>query len=230
MRERSNSFVSRAALPFVKRMGDTTQTVLENYPGMCIEAGEALFPYFRPIFQAGFLFRCQVGQSIEDLLFRQLSLKKKFVEERISTIFLDGQCVDDISLATLKNDSIVAFSSALPGLVGATLRRGGLYACLRDSITYHKENMAVKAQQGTITIKLFNLLMEELGPVFLKKGIIMGRYDLISLFQARNEDFWKVIKTVHLGDESIAPYQLMEKSTYDNYNHLMVCVETIHQD
>jgi hypothetical protein len=229
MRERSNSFVSRAALPFVKKMGDTTQTVLENCPGMRIEAGEALFPYFRPIFQAGFLFRCQVGQSIEDLLFRQLSLKKKFVEERISTIFLDGQCVDDISLATLKNDSIVAFSSALPGLVGATLRRGGLYACLRNSITYRKEDMPVHSRQGTITIKLFNLLMDVMGPVFLRKGIIMGRPAIVSFFQARKESFWKEIKTVHLGGVSITPDKLMEESTYNNYDLVTLCIDTENQ-
>ena len=107
-----------------------------------IEAGKALIPYFRPIFQAGFLFRCLVGQSIEDFLFRQLSLQKEFVEKKVSTVFLDGQCVDDITSATLNDASIVALSSALPGLVGATLRRGGFYACLRDSITYRKEDMA----------------------------------------------------------------------------------------
>jgi hypothetical protein len=210
-------------------MRDTTQMVLENFPSVRIEAGEALFPYFRPIFQSGFLFRCQVGQSIEDFLFRQLSLKKEFVEERISTVFLDGQCVDDISLATTKDGSIVAFSSALPGLVGATLRRGGLYACLRNSITYRKEDMPIDPRQGTVTIKLFNLLMEELGPIFLRKGIIMSRSAIVSFFQAQKEYFWKEIKTVHLGGQSITPGKLMEENTYDNYDQLMVCIETKNQ-
>jgi hypothetical protein len=210
-------------------MKATAQTVVENCPIVHIEAGKALFPYFRPIFQAGFLFRCQVGQSIEDFLFRQLSLEKGFVEKKISTVFLDGQCVDDISLATLKNDSIVAFSSALPGLVGATLRRGGLYACLRNSITYRKEDTPVHSRQGTVTVKLFNLLMDEMGPVFLKKGTVMDRSAIVSFFQARKESFWKEIKTVHLGSASIAPDKLKEESTYDNYDLVTLCIDTENQ-
>ena len=141
--------------------------------------------------------------------------------------------MDNVSMTslwpTVKDGSVVAFSSALPGLVGATLRRGGFYACLRDSITYRKEDMPVDARQGTITIKLFNLLMDELGPVFLRKGIIMGRSALVSFFQARKEDFWKEIKAVHLGGMSIAPDKLMEESTYNNCDHLMVCVDTKNQ-
>ena len=210
----------------MKRMKATAQTVVENCPVVRIEAEKALVPYFRPIFQAGFLFRCQVGQSIADFLFRQLSLKKSSWKKKISTVFLDGQCVDDIASATLNDDSIVALSSALPGLVGATLRRGGFYACLRDSITYRKEDMPVEARQGTITIKLFNLLMDELGPVFLKKGIIMDRSAVVSFFQVRKEDFWKEISAVYLGGTSIAPEKLMEDSTYNNCDHLMVCVDT----
>jgi hypothetical protein len=213
----------------MKRMVNSIQTVLENCPVVRIEAGQALTPYFRPVFQAGFLFRCQVGQSIADFLFRQLLLERDFVEKKISTVFLDGQCVDDISLATMNDGSVVAFSSALPGLVGATLRRDGFYACLRDSITYHKGDRAVEARQGAVTIKLFNLLMDELGPVFLKKGIIMDRAAVARFFQARNKEFWKGIKTVHLGGLSIGPEKLMEESTYNHYDHLMICVDTNHK-
>ena len=141
------------------------------------------------------------------------------MEKKVSTVFLDGQCVDDIASATLNDASIVAFSSALPGLVGATLRRGGFYACLRDSITYRKEDMALEAQQGIITIKLFNLLMDELGPVFLKKGIIMSRSAVVSFFQVRKEDFWKEISAVHLGGTSIAP-----RKTHWKIAHIIIVI------
>lgn len=106
------------------------------------------------------------------------------------------------------------------------MRRDGFYACLRESITYRAEGVAVETRQGTITVKLFNLLMDELGPVFLRKGIIMGRSALVSLFQARKEDFWKGIKDVRLGDKSITPDKLMEESTYNNCDHLTVCINT----
>jgi hypothetical protein len=213
----------------VENIKEKSAALSGDCPGVKIIALRSLAPYFRSFFQAGFLFRCQVGQSIENFLFRQLSLERDFVEKKISTVFLDGQCVDDIASATLNDASIVALSSALPGLVGATLRRDGFYACLRDSITYRTEGMAVESRQGTITVKLFNLLMDELGPVFLEKCIIMGRTAIVSFFQAQKEDFWKEISAVHLGDVSIAPGKLMEESTYNNYDHLMVCVDMINK-
>jgi hypothetical protein len=123
----------------------------------------------------------------------------------------------------------VALSSALPGLVGATLRRGGFYACLRDSINYRQEDLPVDTRPGTITIKLFNLLMDELGPVFLKKGIIMGRSAVVSFFQARKKDFWMEISGVYLEGASVAPEKLTEESTYNSCDHLMICVDTNNQ-
>jgi hypothetical protein len=210
----------------MKVMTNKIRAVLENCAVLNIEAEKEMFLHFQHIFQAGFVFRCQVGQSIEDLLFRQLALKKKFVEEKVSTVFLDGQCVDDIASATLKNDSVVALSSALPGLAGATLRRGGQYACLRNSITYHNENKHIETQEGAITVKLFNLLMVELGPVFLRKGIIMGRSAIVSFFHTQKENFWKEIKTVHFEGLPIAPNKLMEESTYDNYDCMAISINT----
>ncbi len=53
----------------MKRMKGTAQTVVENCPVVRIEAEKALIPYFRPIFQAGFLFRCQVGTKHRGLSF-----------------------------------------------------------------------------------------------------------------------------------------------------------------
>jgi hypothetical protein len=209
----------------MKRMKNKTRAVLKNCPDVRIEAGEALFPYFQPVFQGGFLFRCRVGESIEDLLFRQLLLKKSFVEEKISTVFLDGQCVDDISRTILNDGSVVAFSSALPGLVGATLRRGGFYACLRNSINYRQKDMSVDARQGTITIKLFNLLMEELGPVFLKKGIIMACSTIVGFLQQQREAFWKEVHAAYLGDNIIAPSDLSAKSTYGNGDYITIRID-----
>jgi hypothetical protein len=156
-------------------MKEKTGADRNDHPRILISAGPALIPYFQSIFQSGFFFRCQVGRSVEDFLLRQLALNREFVADKVSTVFLNGQCVDDFASAILKNGSVVAFSSALPGLAGATLRRGGPYACLRSSITYREEEMPVLPEEGTITVKVFNLLMEELGAVFLEKGITTSR-------------------------------------------------------
>lgn len=206
-------------------MREKTVTTFEDLPLVRIVAQTILAPYFQSIFQAGFLFRCPVGLSIGDLLFRQLALNAEIVEEKVSTVFLDGQCVDDIASAILKDGSIVALSSALPGLAGATLRRGGFYACLRDSITYHKEDKPAHPQEGTITVKLFNILMGELGPIFLRKGIIMSRSAIVSFFQAQKEYIWREIKAVHFGSIRIAPHELSEESTYGSADYVTIRID-----
>jgi hypothetical protein len=205
-------------------MKEKTGTDRNDHTRVLIFAGPALINSFQPIFQGGFLFRCQVGRSLEDFLLRQLALTREFVADKVSTVFLNGQCVDNFASAMLKKGSVVAFSSALPGLAGATLRRGGLYACLRSSITYREEAMHIPPQKGTITVKVFNLLMEELGAVFLEKGITISRFVFVEFLRAQKENFWSDIRAVQLEGASLNPRNLLERNAFGNDNFITVCV------
>jgi hypothetical protein len=181
-----------------------------------------ILPCFYSIFQSGFLFPCQVERSIEDLLRQQLALDPEFVEEKVSTVFLNGSCVDDISSAILKDGSIVAFSSALPGLAGATLRRGGHYACLRESIT-HKEQAAPSAwREGLITVKLFNMLMAGMGGVFLEKGIILDRNSATDLFTTLSKGFIDLIDKVEIQGAILSREAFLKEQPLAEYDQIMV--------
>jgi hypothetical protein len=79
--------------------------------------------------------------------------------------------VDDIDAAAVKEGSTLALSSAMPGLVGATMRRQGFYASFRGTITHREEGERPQEKEGFFRVKLFNLLMAELGPFLLGKGI-----------------------------------------------------------
>jgi len=134
------------------------------------------------LFQSGALLKVQVGASIKNLLCEQLSLDKTYVDKRISTIFLNSQPVDDIDKAIIKSNDTLALSSAMPGLIGATLRRDSHLAPLRDTITFKKyRNDGIQAY-GLIHLKLFNLILHEVGPFLLQRGVMMKFEDLIDLF------------------------------------------------
>jgi hypothetical protein len=183
-----------------------------------------ILPFFCSIFQSGFRFSCQVERSVEDLLLRQLALDPKFVEEKVSTVFLNGSCVDNISSAILKDGSIVAFSSALPGLAGATLRRGGHYACLRESIT-HKEQAAPSAgHEGLITIKLFNILMAGMGGAFLEKGIIVGPTAALNLFDASHKSLLDLIDLVKIQGASLSRETFLNEQPLAGFVQILVRV------
>jgi hypothetical protein len=70
----------------------------------------------------------------------------------------------------------------MPGLVGATLRRGGYYAAMRAAITQGAERASEIGPGGILVrVKLFNLLVPELGPVLLARGVVLAREDAAAL-------------------------------------------------
>ena len=126
--------------------------------------------------------RVQVGRSMKHLLCEQCGVNPEYLTERIQTIFLDGKVVDNVETTTVKDGAIIALSAAMPGLAGATLRTGGLLAAFRDGLTHEEDAETVESHElGMVTMKLFNLLVRELGPVFLEKGIWVTKQDAESL-------------------------------------------------
>jgi hypothetical protein len=77
----------------------------------------------------------------------------------------------------------------MPGLVGATLRRGGTYSSLRSGITYHETGTVCAPGEGWVRVKIFNLLMAELGPGLLRKGVLLRSAELLGLLSERADEF-----------------------------------------
>jgi hypothetical protein len=72
----------------------------------------------------------------------------------------------------------------MPGLVGATMRRGGFYAALRQGISHVLDSGTSANECGTVRLKLFNLLLAELGPLVLARGLLLEPYELNELLQS----------------------------------------------
>jgi len=145
-------------------------------------APEDTFQAFHPLFQAGVGVSIQTGSSLEDLLCCQWNIDRDYVMHRISTLFLDYKPVDDLPSAVVHNGATLALSGAMPGLIGATMRRGGVLASFRNGITYCETSEGDAGGRGRITLKLFNLLIDELGPQFLARGIWVRHSRLAELF------------------------------------------------
>jgi hypothetical protein len=85
-------------------------------------------------------------------------------------VFLNGKAVDDPSSAIVPDHAVIALSAAMPGLLGATLRKGSFYAAMRSEISLAGQ-AAVSAHEGKVLLKLFNLLPGEIGAFLLSKGV-----------------------------------------------------------
>jgi hypothetical protein len=149
---------------------------------------EPLIPSFFLLLQQGVMIRSRVGCSVETFLREELKAAPETIE-KIQSIMLDGRPVDDIGTALLHDGSTLALSAAMPGLVGATLRRGGAYSSLRSAITYHETGKDCTAGEGWVNIKIFNLLMGELGPDLLETGVLLGTADLLGFLVDREQEF-----------------------------------------
>lgn len=145
----------------------------------------------------------RVGCTVEDLLLRQFRIDEAYVARRVTTIFLDGKPVDAIASVRIRDGSTLALSAAMPGLAGATLRRGGPLSSLREGITHAAGRGGDPEKDGVITVKLFNLLARELGPAFLRRGVLLPAAEAEAFFRGMSGEFRAGCREILLDGERI---------------------------
>jgi hypothetical protein len=180
------------------------------------------------LLQDGFMIKALVGCSIKNFLTQQLGISPEYIAERIQSIFLEGRPVDDLDSAIIHDGSHLSLSAAMPGLVGATMRRGGVYGALRSSITYNEPDSHCAVAEGCVHLKLFNLLMKELGPDLLNKGIYLRSSHLAEFFSGQLLEFWQGCKEILLNGKPVRRDQLEKEDWLSGYN--LVCLSVITTD
>ena len=149
-------------------------------PGM--KSRESGLRWFLPILRKGFETRARNRASIREFFCRDMGGDPECLDRRIQTLFLNGKPVDDVDSTPIDDGAVLAFSSAMPGVAGATLRKGGTYAPMRAAISRHEDKKDSRDEYGHVTLKLFNMVAEELGGFFLEKGIFVNGSDIEYLF------------------------------------------------
>ncbi|MGD9364107.1 MAG: hypothetical protein PVH87_00300 [Desulfobacteraceae bacterium] len=157
---------------------------------------------FLPFLQKGFYVEISTGNLLE-ILCRTCGLDAQQVHQRIQTVFLNGKPVDDMASVYVRDKDCLALSAAMPGLVGATMRSGGVLAGFRHSISHRPEAAQSNQQGGVLSIKLFNLLIKEIGLRLLRQGILVKGDDLQDLMTALSEHDWKHCKKVELNAQKV---------------------------
>ncbi|MBI5550218.1 MAG: hypothetical protein HY911_01835 [Desulfobacterales bacterium] len=173
----------------------------------------AAIGHFSTLFSAGVGIKTIAGISLSDLLCRQLAIAPEYVERRIQTIFLNHRAVDRTEQVIVPAKAILALSAAMPGLVGATFRKGGALAAFREDISYRNSPVPPpdSSQNDTlITLKLFNLVARELGPHLLSLGVWIDSPILKPLLSQLQAATPMPIETCRWNDREVPPTQLSE--------------------
>ena len=134
-----------------------------------IALSPAAVPTLRPLLESGIFVAAETGAPLQAVLCDQWKIPAEYVAGRISTIFLNAKPVDDLNV-TVFDESVLALSAAMPGLVGATMRRGGVLGGFRGDISHREGARTDSAHSGWIRVKLFKMIAEEMGPHFLRLG------------------------------------------------------------
>lgn len=176
---------------------------------------EAIIGCFTQLFSKGVEIRVYLPCNLEEMLCDQVGVASDYLEKRIQTVFLNGQPVDDLKQAGVSNGATIALSAAMPGLVGAVLRKGGFYSNLRNSITFQCDLDDQMACWGRVIVKLFNMTTREVGPLLLKHGILLNFDELQGIIEDWIEVFRRECQTVRFDDGKVSFDKLLAGSDSD---------------
>lgn len=162
------------------------------------------FDPFLQLLQRGFLVTTAVGVPLKQVLLQLPGMSLDYLESRVQTIFLNGKAIDDLDRSLVEDGATVALSAAMPGLVGAMLRKGGKLSSLRSSISHCPTQGGSNVRQGKITLKLFNLLLRELGPKVLQCGIYLEMDTWRHFLKSHEESLASLVASASVNGTSTA--------------------------
>ena len=122
------------------------------------------------ILQYGFAVPAESGHTVREFLEDECAIDSLYASRRITTIFLNGSPVDNRDRAVVSAGATLSLSGSMPGLMGIMMRSGSPYSAMRASITF-REAAKPESRGGMVNMKLFNLVLHELGPLFLQRGV-----------------------------------------------------------
>ncbi|MEW6673599.1 MAG: hypothetical protein AB1427_18040 [Thermodesulfobacteriota bacterium] len=173
---------------------------------LTLTVSDDLFSKFFQLLEQGFLVESSVGCSLRDFICSGLGLDEQYLADRVQTIFLDHNPVDNIDTARIHEGSTVALSAAMPGLAGATLRKGGRFAAMRNQISCQTGTACKSDRRTQLTVKFFNAVARELGESFYRKGLWLKGSSLQWFFSKYLQGPLSGIQKVRINDREFDTY------------------------
>lgn len=166
-------------------------------------------PRLCTLLQHGCFVKVRVGCTLRELVCGQFGITPEYLRDDIKVLFINFSPVDNVDTAIVKDGIILALSAAMPGLVGAAMRKDGL-SWMRSGITYSEQEEKRVETDGVIQLKLFNLVMADLGESFLRRGIYVKSSFLADFLARFNNDFIQSFSRITKGGEEISAGNLTD--------------------
>jgi hypothetical protein len=194
-----------------------------SHTTLSISAEPRLLESFLQLLQKGVKVKARVGSTVLSFLCDDLGISPDYVDKRIQTLFLNGKAIDKPDASFLKEDSTLALSAAMPGLLGATLRKGSYYARMRSEISYQEQAQGITVHEGFVLLKLFNLLPAEIGSKVLERGIWLKGEELNQFLKELPDEVVSLCREARLDGQVVDFKSFVEKSM--KYESLLVRIQ-----
>lgn len=171
-----------------------------------IESSEKSHATWRYLMQSPSEVTADIGDTMLHFLTKRLEFDENYIDSQIKTIFIDGKPVDDLTTAKIPENARIALGAVAPGVAGMTMCRNSPISSMRSGITFHNEQTDQHITEGTVTLLLFNAVMEDKGLQVLQKGIAIPASKLESAITQTAEE----IRSASLNDEKITSEELLE--------------------
>jgi hypothetical protein len=165
-----------------------------------IEGLRALFP----LLARGVILKARTGASVKTTLCEQLSVSGEYVNRRIRAIFLNGKTVDDADAARVDAGATLAVSGLIPE---PFLRHAVGWRPPREQgdsprVPLGKDPGAGRSEVF-FTLKIFNVLVGELGWSRLGSGVWIRPQVFEDFFHGRGPGFWAMLLRATVDDEDV---------------------------
>lgn len=174
-----------------------------GYDTFLFKCGAGLLSIFMPELQEGFYIPSYEGRTIYSFLTDSCRMSETYISQKVKTVLFNGGPVDDIFNTKIKDGGTCALSGAMPGIVGAMMRMGSPYAAMRDSITVRPDESSESGKQIFIRLKLFNIILYDTGPGFLREGILLEKKRVFNFFSRHGEEISSGCREVLLNNTPV---------------------------
>jgi len=174
-----------------------------KYDTYLIKCSSSITGFFMPDLQSGFSIQSKEGVTIYAFLTEYCGISDEYISGKIKTIMIDGGPVDEIFNTIIHDKGVCALSGAMPGIVGAMMRMGSPYAAMRESITVKPVGSTEAGKDILVDLKLFNIILSDMGVEFLKRGILLDRKRFFYLFKKHGDDIFSCCREIMLNNLQI---------------------------
>lgn len=174
-----------------------------------------------PELQKGFYIATLEGTSVYSFLVDTCRMDESYIVQKVKTVLINGGPVDDVFNTGITGGGTCAVSGAMPGIVGAMMRMGSPYAAMRESITVKPGRSQEHGEKILIMLKLFNVVLSDRGPGFLKAGILVEKKRVLDLVAACRGEIAGDCREIMLND---SPFNadMLNAGEYERIGELVI--------